>query len=224
MPKLKDNALENSLPTLFSIIVFTLLGFGSGAASEVANAKSSNVNVGTLLSKARSQITTNPSFVITLLSKEIATTNKSPELLFLLGRAHQEIKQDASALIYFTIAITKDPNYTKALVSRGLVRGALRDLDGAKKDFDQAILQDPRNTAALLNRGVTLGALNRADDAIKDFSECIRLEPKKSEAYRNRGISNFLLGRSKEACIDWENAERLGDHEMASWRSAYCNK
>jgi len=206
------------------LIVLIASGWSEANATQAISDENTNDNAEKLSSKARIQITRDPDSAIALLGKNLATTNNSPELLFLLGRAYQEIKQDVDALIYFTIAITKDPNHTKAIISRGLTRGALKDLEGAKKDFDQALLQDPRNTAALLNRGVTLGALGRADEAIKDFSDCIKLQPTKPEAYRNRGISKFILGKSKDACIDWENAERLGDTEMKGWRSAYCKK
>ena len=206
------------------LIILTALEWGEANATQIVSNNNTNSSPEELLSKARLQISKNPNSVIILLGKDFAATNNSPELLFLLGRAYQEIKQDVNALIYFTIAITKDPGHTKAIISRGLVRGALKDLEGAKKDFDQALLQDPRNTAALLNRGVTLGALGRADEAIKDFSDCIKLQPKKPEAYRNRGISKFILGKQKEACIDWKSAENLGDTEMKGWRSAYCKK
>jgi tetratricopeptide (TPR) repeat protein len=206
------------------VIVSIISGWGEANAAQAIKHNNTNDKSEELASKARLQIATNPNSLITLLNKDLAATNNSPELLFLLGRAYQETKQDVNALIYFTIAITKDPGHTKAVISRGLVRGALKDLEGAKKDFDQALLQDPRNTAALLNRGVTLGALGRAEEAIQDFSDCIKLQPKKPEAYRNRGISKFILGKQKEACIDWESAERLGDAEMKNWRSAYCKK
>lgn len=200
------------------------LEWSEANAAEIISNNKTNGKPEDLALQARLQIATNPNSVITLLGKDLGATSNSPELLFLLGRAYQEIKQDVNALIYFTIAITKDPGHTKAVISRGLVRGALKDLEGAKKDFDQALLQDPKNTAALLNRGVTLGALGRANEAIKDFSDCIKLQPKKPEAYRNRGISKFILGKQKEACIDWKSAENLGDIEMKNWRSAYCNK
>jgi tetratricopeptide (TPR) repeat protein len=216
--------LKTTMQKALLLIVLTALGWGEANASQIIDNNNTNDNPEELASKARLQITINPNSIITLLGKDLVATNNNPELLFLLGRAYQETKQDVNALIYFTIAITKDPGHTKAIISRGLVRGALKDLEGAKKDFDQALLQDPRNTAALLNRGVTLGALGRANEAIKDFSDCIKLQPKKPEAYRNRGISQFILGKQKEACIDWKSAESLGDTEMKNWRSAYCNK
>jgi tetratricopeptide (TPR) repeat protein len=216
--------LKTTMQKALLLIVLTALGWGEANASQIIDNNNTNDNPEELASKARLQITINPNSIITLLGKDLVATNNNPELLFLLGRAYQETKQDVNALIYFTIAITKDPGHTKAIISRGLVRGALKDLEGAKKDFDQALLQDPRNTAALLNRGVTLGALGRANEAIKDFSDCIKLQPKKPEAYRNRGISQFILGKQKEACIDWKSAESLGDTEMKNWRLAYCNK
>ena len=61
---------------------------------------------------------------------------KNSEYYFLLGRAYQELKLNFRAFEAYSKSIFLDNKNFKAYLNRGMVRGALKDFDGAFEDLN----------------------------------------------------------------------------------------
>lgn len=147
---------------------------------------------------------------------------KTGEYYFLRGRAMQELKFNAEALINYSIAIYIQPTNVKAFINRALVRGALRDLDGAITDLNQASQLDPKNSIVFLNRGVTFASLGKPRLALSDFTKAISLNPRYADAYVNRGIIKVQLDDLSGACLDWKKSLELGSLDAQPWMKQSC--
>lgn len=145
------------------------------------------------------------------------------ELLYLSGRANQELKLNIQALIDYTGVLTLKQSFGNAYINRALVRGALRDFLGAQADLNVALRFQPNNPEAYLNRGVIFASLNRPQDAIRDFNRAIQLKTDYADAYRNRGIANVLLHNYEAACLDWKSGARHGSDEGAAEINKFCS-
>ena len=152
----------------------------------------------------------------------LKTNPKNSEFFFLKARAYQDLRRNTDALANYSIAIYLNPKFVNAFINRGLVRGALQDVNGALIDLDQALVLQPNNTAALLNRGVTYAGLNKPSLAIQDFNKAIQINPNYPDAYRNRGLTKHLLGDKDGACDDWHKSKNLGINEATEWLTKYC--
>jgi tetratricopeptide (TPR) repeat protein len=132
------------------------------------------------------------------------------------------LRRNTESLSNYSIAIFLNPKFTNAFINRGLVKGALKDIDGALSDLDQALIIDPKNLAALVNRGVTYGGLNKPLLAITDFDRVIQIDPNYADAFRNRGLTKHLIGDKKGACDDWSKSKDLGIVDAAEWLAKLC--
>ena len=159
---------------------------------------------------------------IDLLNSNSNLAGADSEYYFLKARAYQDLRRNTDALANYSIAIYLNPKFVNAFINRGLVRGALQDVNGALIDLDRALLLQPNNTAALLNRGVTYGGLNKPSLAIQDFNRAIQINPNYPDAYRNRGLTKHLLGDKDGACDDWYKSKNLGINEATEWLTKYC--
>lgn len=154
----------------------------------------------------------------------LKTNPNDSELFFLKARAFQDLRRNTDALANYSIAIYLNPKFVNAFINRGLVRGALKDVDGALIDLNNALALEPNNSAALINRGVTYGGLNNPSLAIQDFNKAIQLKANIADAYRNRGVTRHLIGDKNGACDDWGRSKDLGILEAAEWVSKLCVK
>jgi tetratricopeptide (TPR) repeat protein len=144
-------------------------------------------------------------------------------LYFLKGRVLQEQKKNLEAFQAYSIAIFLRPDMTKAYINRGLIRGALMDLNGAVEDFNSALRLEPKNQAALVNRGVTYASLNNISKAVEDLDKAVSLNRSLTEAYVNRGIIRHLAGEKSRSCEDWTKAARLGSQDASQWAKQLCS-
>jgi tetratricopeptide (TPR) repeat protein len=178
------------------------------------------------LPQARDMILSNkPQSALSLLdSIPVEQKHDSAEYYFLLGRALQDLKRNTDSLSAYSVAIYIDALSVKSYINRGLVRGALQDLDGALTDLNKAIELSPRNARAYLNRAVTFAGKGDIPKAMNDFDQAIQIDSRYAEAFRNRGITKNHLGNQRGACADWFYAARLGDAETRQWVSLFCTK
>lgn len=146
-----------------------------------------------------------------LLRKSKARINKEEqsEFNFLMARAYQELRDNIQALDYYSRAIQDNPNSAKAFTNRGLVKGALQDMNGALNDLNQSIAIDPKIPETHLNLGVTLAALNKPEKALASFNKALELNENYADAYRNRGIVYNHLKQNKKACADWQKSQQI---------------
>ena len=146
-----------------------------------------------------------------LLRKSKAGINEKEqsEFNFLMARAYQELRDNIQALDYYSRAIQYNPKSAKAFTNRGLVKGALQDMNGALKDLNQSIAIDPEIPETHLNLGVTLAALNKPEKALASFNKALELNENYADAYRNRGIVYNHLKQNKKACADWRKSQQI---------------
>ena len=156
-------------------------------------------------------------------SKANISENDQSEYYFLIARAHQELGNNPEALEHYSLAIQYNPNSAKALTNRGLVKGALQDVNGALNDLNQSIAIDPKISESHLNLGVTLAALNKPKEALSSFNQALKLNKNYADAYRNRGIVYKHLKQNTRACADWRSSQRIRPSpDIQKWLSAYC--
>tara|TARA_A100001011_G_scaffold91765_1_gene96412 strand:+ start:303 stop:869 length:567 start_codon:yes stop_codon:yes gene_type:complete len=141
---------------------------------------------------------------------------------YLKGRIYQDKKNDTEALINYTIALQYKPNNYKTYNNRALVKGSLKDLDGAMSDLNKSIEINPNYAESFINRGVTFNVLNEPKKALIDFAKAIEIDPKIPDAYLNRAITNQYLGNKNEVCPDLNKARDLGDKEVKKWIDILC--
>lgn len=157
-----------------------------------------------------------------LLNKNSSQLKSDSQYYFLKGRALQDLRRNTESLTNYSIAIFLNPKFSSAYINRGLVKGALKDLDGALEDLNKALMIDPINLAALINRGVTYGGLNKPLLAIADFNRAIQIDPNYADAFRNRGLTKHLIGDKIGACDDWNKSKNLGINDALDWINTLC--
>ena len=84
---------------------------------------------------------------------------KNSEYYFLLGRAYQELKLNLRAFEAYSKSIFLDNKNFKAYLNRGMVRGALKDFDGAFEDLNKANSLQPNKPEYFLNLGIVYASL-----------------------------------------------------------------
>ncbi len=92
-------------------------------------------------------------------------------------------------------------------VNRGVLRLAVRDIDGAAADFDSALAIDAEIGEAYVDRGATLIFKKRYADAIKDIDKGLALGSKEPQnAYYDRAMAYEALGDLRAASNDHRQA------------------
>lgn len=93
------------------------------------------------------------------------------------------------------------------LVNRGILRLALRDLDGAAADFDAAIGMDPPSGEVFVDRG-NMSYMSRSyERAIGDYTRALELGLEKDHiAYFNRAMAHEHLRNFNDAKADYQRA------------------
>jgi tetratricopeptide (TPR) repeat protein len=75
------------------------------------------------------------------------------------------------AITDYNKAISLNPNYTNAYISRGISKHSLKDYREAMLDFTEAIKINPNNADAYINRGISKIGLNQKDSGCIDLSK-----------------------------------------------------
>ena len=124
----------------------------------------------------------------------------------------------------FDTAITLGPNDIATYIDRGKTKGYLKELDGAKKDFEYVLTRDSTTEqaqAALYYLGLIAYQQNQDKEAIKYYDRYLVLDPDNAEVYFNRGCAKGLLLKDIEGSIkDYDKAILLNPEYAA----AYANR
>ncbi len=84
-------------------------------------------------------------------------------------------KQYDQALKYCSKAISLNPRYTDALMTRGNVYDEIGEPYNALADYTSALLVDPGDSMIYYNRAVTYNKIGRAEDARSDYRKACEL-------------------------------------------------
>ena len=109
------------------------------------------------------------------------------------------------AIKHFTEKINQDPS-PKNFRNRGLACLALRDPDGAIRDFDAALAASPRNPFIYNSRGKAFSDKGEYSKAIEDFNFAILLDPTSAIAFNNRGNAWRAQRQNDKAIQDFNAA------------------
>jgi len=114
------------------------------------------------------------------------------------------------AIFYFTQAIGKDPNVSKAYWYRGDAHREIKNYTESIRDYDLAIDLEPGNPKFRRLRGDSYYDLKDFTNAEKDYSKSIELDPNSATAWLYRADCNVMLKRNDKACEDYRQAHMLG--------------
>jgi len=141
------------------------------------------------------------------------------ELLFYLGRAHEEAGDPVAALASLRGARKLDP-------AGGAIAAALTrllafhgDLDGAEKVYEAARMEQATSPDLLHALGMLRTAQSRSDEAERAFLDAIRMKPDHLGSHQEMVRLLNRSGRTEEAAIQKMTASRLKDYETGrrSW-------
>jgi hypothetical protein len=102
-----------------------------------------------------------------------------------------------------------DPCDVRILRSRGNVKVALDDHQGALEDLDRAHELDPCDVGILRSRGNVKVALHDHQGAMEDFDRAHENDPFDVETLRLRGHVKRMMGDLKGSIMDWAMAHGL---------------
>jgi tetratricopeptide (TPR) repeat protein len=106
-------------------------------------------------------------------------------------------------------AISMDPSYAPAYVSRGSVYGKQGRHDKAIEDYNMALMLNPSLFEAYFCRAITYVRTAQFEMAVQDFNRAVGLYQGSHEAYNFRGMALKQLGRFEEAVHDYNRALAL---------------
>eukprot|EP00929_Paragymnodinium_shiwhaense_P057072 TRINITY_DN28561_c0_g2_i1.p1 TRINITY_DN28561_c0_g2~~TRINITY_DN28561_c0_g2_i1.p1 ORF type:complete len:1774 (+),score=500.40 TRINITY_DN28561_c0_g2_i1:198-5519(+) len=113
----------------------------------------------------------------------------------------------------------------KHLESRGKMRYACGNYQGAVDAFSTALKPDRNNVALLLRRGAAYMALTNYDLAISDSNRVLALDPANVQALTMRGASRRRVGDNDGCIDDCSKAIRLAawnDQALVNRSAAWC--
>lgn len=126
-------------------------------------------------------------------------------------RAHQHYENGRydDAIVDYSEALDRQPNFIIAYNNRGNAHHQIGDYDRAIVEYSHALHRQPDLAEAYYNRGLTYHYRESYKQAIADYNEAIRLKPKYLKAYIGRGNTYKVRGDYDRAITDYTKALRL---------------
>lgn len=126
-----------------------------------------------------------------------------------VGDAYFESGSYAVAIVAYTCALERDPDYAPAYVNRGFAHAAQRNDPLATDDYNRALELDETLVPAYNNRGLLYTTQGNFGLAITDFTLALTLAPDDPVAYHNRGVVHAIEGSYDLALEDLQQAAAL---------------
>ena len=104
-----------------------------------------------------------------------------------------------------------------------MVKGALRDFEGAFEDLNKANSLEPNKPEYFLNLGIVYASLNKPLSSIESFLKAIDLDSNYHDAFNNLGITYYHQKNIKLACETWQIPANNGQEKSKKWIEDYCN-
>jgi len=128
---------------------------------------------------------------------------KKPETHhFLKGNIAQISEKFDMALKEYNAALKYNPDHTRSLNNRGIIKQTKGDFEGALVDFNRAIELGFKDYNILRNRGIVKMNLEDFSGAIEDFSLALEFELH-DDIYYHRGNAYLFLEDDENALADF---------------------
>jgi len=124
----------------------------------------------------------------------------------LRGNVWLSLRQPDEAIASYSLAISLDPNFSRAFSNRGRTYYEANNIDSAIADYNQAIRLDPTNPGAYNDRGYAYLDLHQLEQAIQDFDKAIEFKPDYTLAYYNRALAYLRLNQLDSAIQDFQRS------------------
>lgn len=129
-----------------------------------------------------------------------------PSLCFIKAGLKAKCGAFTDAEKCYTRCAQKEHRTIDSLYARAMVRGHLRNYQGALEDLDKILAMDIKQFRVHTARGAALNNLGRTAEAESAYSSAIFYEPDNARAYRGRAVARIFLGRASEALRDLDIA------------------
>ena len=103
-------------------------------------------------------------------------------------------------------AITLDPDFIEAYLTRAEAYMSIGEQEKAFEDFNKAIQLDPNSADIYYTRGKVYSDLKQHEKAFEDFNQAIRLKPNFADVYFERGKVYFSTSIYQKAYEDFSKA------------------
>ncbi len=128
---------------------------------------------------------------------------------FLLGKESLAAGDSVAAIANFDKAISLNPKYIEAIVSKGRTLLDCSRKREAMKVLNEALDISPSHFRALYTRGKTFFALGLLEEALSDLDRATSLKPKNISAHQLFGDVLSAMGDEDAASLQWAIADRL---------------
>jgi tetratricopeptide (TPR) repeat protein len=142
-------------------------------------------------------------------AEEACELGKCEVLEELAGSDAFELGEEAGIsykMMYYNIAIKKNPKHAQAYYKRGLKASSYRK---AVNDFTQVIKLEPDFADAYHERAKTYVRMNEHSKALADFNELVRLNPNDAHSYYARADFYGKTGEQDKVIQDFTKAIKL---------------
>ena len=112
----------------------------------------------------------------------------------------------AKAMELLNKAISLQPNFLKAYLSRAQAHMSLGENEKAFEDFNAALQINPEEPDIYLKRGQVYSDLKQYEKAFEDYNHAVRLKPNYANVYFERGRIYFTMGVYNKAYEDFTKA------------------
>ena len=140
-----------------------------------------------------------------------ALSIKEDEIVYYnLAATQAKLGDFEDAIVSYTKAIIRSPDYLLAYQGRGAARAVSGDLEGSIEDYDEAIKLNQYFTSAYKGRGVSKCLMGKYKESINDFSMVLQFKPEDGFAYYYRGLAYHGMKMILKGCNDLNKAKELG--------------
>lgn len=133
------------------------------------------------------------------LEKSLQINPNQPMISFNLGNSYLNQKNLPKALEFYTITITKAPEYLDAYIKKGELLTRLKIHNEAIDCFKNALKLAPKNLQILNSIGVNLLEVGQAKDSLEYFNQCIKIDKTIAILYNNAGLAAYKMNRFNES-------------------------
>ena len=162
------------------------------------------------------------SSAVTGYTESLQTNPTDLDLLFVRGRAYQELGKLLEAQADFEQALNLDPKNFQVLLSLATIQLEQKSYASALLYATKAEEIPGAPAMASFLKGRALHQLGMPEDALKAYGNAIQVDRDFGQAYLNRGLLKVALERTKQACEDFKLAAALDYPGATENLEKYC--